>query len=1086
MKAHHESKTVKLKFSSLLVLLIFVFHGMAWSQDINIMPNQPQGTTYCNQMVPVAPNFTMVANSTIDGMKVSFSQGYIYGEDELSLQGSSGPVSGIWSASQGYLVLSGGNNVNDYIQAIRQVYYNNKATHPTNAVRFLTFSLNDADYLPETGHFYKFVPHPGISWTAARDEAASAAKKYHGLQGYLATITSAGENAFIQQKTQGVGWIGASDAALEGEWRWVTGPEGLAGNGSGLLFWLGSGYQAKINPGTYGPVNGAYQNWNRWDVPYSSSLPSTNWEPNNSGGTENYAHITYFPNNPSESLKWNDLPNSGSSGDYLPAGYLIEWGGMDGDPSINLTASIGLMVNSVSFGSDRFFTRCQGDTVRLNQQETQSSYLWRPAAGLSSSIVSNPLAKPNVSTEYTVIATHGLCRDSVKFTVNINPAPVSLLKKVNDICAGDRITLDPGIHAAYTWSTGVQTQTITTTSGGVYSVGLTGSNGCKSKDTVQVVVHQFPRMDLSQLDTLFCGTRSANLKISSDNGTYLLKNLITGEQFSGTSVTVPAYGYYPFSAQVKDPFGCNSDTSMNLQFHKIPNVGLTIDETVCYGYNLQASYIGDVDLPVSRFTWIFGGDTISNKLGQNIEQIPLGVNQSKRDLVLKVTQDGCTGTGTRKDILVIPDLSISVRDSLQCQPKTFFFTATNTENVVRYDWDWGDGTEGSGKLASHLYATYGFYDVNVVVTTDKGCTNSATVKKMVYVAPIPTVGFSIVQGNCLNQGNDTLNYVGSANAMDTFYWDLTGFDPAEVVQSPGATSGPFVFNLINKPKTDLSLYVISQFGCRSTTAALRVKRKPVFSFNSQIQDGCAPVNVDFTGKVDDPVDQLDFNWSFGDGASDSGAQVSHTYDIPNNIYSVGLKAISSVTGCSDSIRKDGYITVHPVPKAGFTMDHDIVYNDMPQVIFSDQSSNAVNFLWDFGDGTHSREQNPTHNYAVVGKRKVLQTVYNQFDCQDTISGTVLVAFNRIFAPNAFSPNASNAIDRVFLLASDGIRQEGYHLTILSRWSDIVFECRNVVKAWDGKMTNGDYAPAGNYIWILECFDFLGRPHRQSGSLTLLF
>jgi hypothetical protein len=36
------------------------------------------------------------------------------------------------------------------------------------------------------------------------------------------------------------------------------------------------------------------------------------------------------------------------------------------------------------------------------------------------------------------------------------------------------------------------------------------------------------------------------------------------------------------------------------------------------------------------------------------------------------------------------------------------------------------------------------------------------------------------------------------------------------------------------------------------------------------------------------------------------------------------------------------------------------------------------------------------------------------------------------------------------------------------------------------MNNGNYAPAGNYIWILDFFDFLGRPHRQSGSLTLVY
>jgi len=60
---------------------------------------------------------------------------------------------------------------------------------------------------------------------------------YYGLRGYLATITSQVENDFIKGKTKGVGWIGASDAAVEGDWRWVTGPEGLEDGGKGLLFW---------------------------------------------------------------------------------------------------------------------------------------------------------------------------------------------------------------------------------------------------------------------------------------------------------------------------------------------------------------------------------------------------------------------------------------------------------------------------------------------------------------------------------------------------------------------------------------------------------------------------------------------------------------------------------------------------------------------------------------------------------------------------------------------------------------------------------------------------------------------------------
>lgn len=1090
-----------MKIKVVLFLFFLVSASVTQAQDLSINPSQPDGTTFCNQPVYVAPGFDMVATgSAITGMKVSFTKDYREGEDELALVDYSGPISASWSASQGFLMLWGGTTVNDYIQAIRKVQYINKAFQRsdmvTNGYRTLTFSLSDADYLPETQHFYKFVGRYAMKWTDAKAEAESAAMKYHGLQGYLATITSAAEDAFIQQKTNGVGWIGASDHAVEGEWRWVTGPEGLMDGGSGLLFWRGRGGQAKADPVNYGPIkdqfgNISYQNWNRWNTTNPTNSP-THYEPNdccnnNIDHEEDHAHITYFPTNPSESKRWNDYPNSGGSGTYASAGYLIEYGGMPGDPKVSLTADVTLKVNSIQFDATRTYTICEGDSVRLNRQDIYGSYLWTPAVGLSNQHKPNPMARPIVTTVYSALGVSGLCQDTATFKVNVKPAPVSLLKEVEDICIGDKVTLDPGVHADYLWGNGAKTESITVSSAGYYRVTLTGSNLCKMTDSVNVVVHQYPKMDLSGLDTLLCGSLTTTLDIKSDKGSYILTNLVSQEKFNGTTVKVPAFGNYPFSALVTDPYGCTSDTTITLLFHKIPKVNLTIDETECYGYNLQASYIGDATVPVSRFTWIFGGDTISNKIGQNIEQIPLGVNQKKRDLVLKVTEDGCTGGNALTDILVIPDLSLSVKKNLQCQPVPFEFSATNTENVVKYEWDWGDGTKGNGKTATHLYAKEGYYDVNLLVTTDKGCTNSATIEKMVYVAPIPTVGFSLTPELCLNPGKNTVSYVGSAGNKDTYYWDLKGFDPVEIVQSPDTTAGPFVFDLINKPKTSLSLYVISQYGCRSaTTASLEVKRKPVFSFSSSTQEGCAPVSVDFKAKTGDPVDQLDFLWDYGDGGTEAGKEVNHTYQEPNLTHDLRLRAISSVTGCRDSLYQPGYMVVHPNPKAGFTMDHDIVYNDMPKVVFQDLSTDAVSYYWNFGDGTHSRVKDPEHSYSVVGKRKVLQTVYNQFDCQDTTSKVVLIAFNRIFAPNAFSPNAPAAVDRMFKLASEGIKPEGYHLTIFSRWNDIVFECKNEVKGWDGKMGNGSFAPAGNYIWILECFDFLGRPHKQSGSLTLVY
>jgi len=1215
-----------LKVNNLIFLLLLLVSGLTRAQDISIEPNQPLGVTYCRNTFSIAPNFNMVAATTVSGMKISFGTGFISGEDELRLVGYTGPVSGIWYASQGYMTLSGGTNLNDYIQAVRKVQYFNNATVPTIGDRTIIFSLDDTDYLPETQHFYRFIPKPGIAWTTAKAESESVGMKYHGLQGYLATITSAVENAFIQQKTKGVGWIGATDVATEGDWRWVTGPEGKESNGQGHLFWRGTGVLAYSNPSVYGPVNGEYHNWNRWGS-------ATNGEPNQSGD-EDYAHITFFPNNPSESLKWNDLPNGGGSGDYQPAGYLIEYGGMAGDPVVNLVASITLYVKTVSFSPNLNFTKCQGDTVRLNKPESKATYLWSPATGLSNPTVSNPLAKPEVTTQYVVKGVNGVCSDSAQFLVNINPAPISQLKEIENICTGKMISLDPGSHTAYSWSTGVVTRTVLTGTAGKYVVKLTGDKGCTTKDSVLVVVQPYPKMNLSGFKALVCGSKAVTLDISKDKGEWLITNLNTNQQFTSPSIqvnaystyafkinltdaygcgvdtmpvisfrenpvvnlgndtticnpsklildagagsntylwstgesirmlevanpgkykvlvknsfgcsrkdsinvsftdkprldlsgletlicgsmattvnisvdkgnyqlksknnlvkvdglnaTVPQYGKYPLEFIATDQYGCHTDTAFSVGFYKIPQVKFTIDESECYGYNLQATYVGNAVIPNTKFTWIFAGDTISNKFGQSIETIPLGVGQAKRDLKLTVMEDGCLNSDSIRDIHVIPTLSLSVVKAVQCQPMAFDFKGFNTETGVQYRWNLGDGATATTKDVTHQYAKDGHYDVSLTVTTDKGCSNTAEIKKMIYVAPVPTAGFSLQPGVCLNPGKDSVSYKGTALKADTFFWDLKEFDPEEIILSPDTASGPFVFDLINKPNATISLYVVSSYGCQSPLATLEVKRKPLFSFQSSAVDGCAPFLVNFKAKADDPVDKLTFKWEFGDNGAATGEEQDHTYQSPDLVHDLRLSAHSSMTGCGDSLFRGKYIVVHPNPQAGFTMDHDIVYNDQPQVSFQDQSVNAINYYWDFGDGLHSRERDPIHSYDVVGKRKVTQTVYNEFDCQDTTSNFVLVAFNKIFAPTAFAPNAVAAIDRQFLLASEGIAKEGYHLIIFSRWNDKVFECKDEIKGWDGKMSNGNFAPAGNYIWILECFDFLGRPHRQSGLVTLVF
>ncbi|WP_158975861.1 hypothetical protein [Cellulophaga sp. L1A9] len=277
---------------------------------------------YCTATnIPVVQSISITDSddTTAEAVAVQISSGYLNGEDVLTLTGTHSSITTTWSAVEGKLTLAGPATLTEFENAVAAIRYSSSSTNPTGSRNF-SITVGDPNYLPSMDHYYEFVSSIGITWTAARD--AAALRTYYGLQGYLATLTSQEEADFSGSQAQGTGWIGASDAAVEGDWRWVTGPE------AGTSFWSGTS-----SGNTVGPTFFAY--WN-------------GGEPNQSGN-EDYAHIT----DPSVVRgsggpgSWNDLSNTGSgSGAYQPKGYIVEYGGSAGDPTINISASTSIQLDS--------------------------------------------------------------------------------------------------------------------------------------------------------------------------------------------------------------------------------------------------------------------------------------------------------------------------------------------------------------------------------------------------------------------------------------------------------------------------------------------------------------------------------------------------------------------------------------------------------------------------------------------------------------------------------------------------------------------------------------------------------------------
>jgi gliding motility-associated-like protein len=283
-----------------------------------------------------------------DAFYIQISQGFDPNYDQLLLSGSHPNVMTSWNATEAKLTLeSSSAGPLMYADLIAAVYDVNFYSSDPNISQSRVFSLtvSQANFLALTGHYYEFIPSTAILWTDAKIAAENMT--FYGLQGYLATLTGPEEAFLVGELSPGVGWIGGSDQSTEGVWIWETGPE------AGVNFWNGL-------------ANGSTPNYAFWN---------TN-EPNNAGN-EDYAHIT--DDSVGLNGSWNDLPNQTAGfGVYEAKGFIVEYGGMPGDPTLTISASTEFSIPQIT--SVQGDTKCSSEQIELSATTNGGEIYWFDAA----------------------------------------------------------------------------------------------------------------------------------------------------------------------------------------------------------------------------------------------------------------------------------------------------------------------------------------------------------------------------------------------------------------------------------------------------------------------------------------------------------------------------------------------------------------------------------------------------------------------------------------------------------------------------------------------------------------------------------
>ena len=404
----------------LFEILPFIFFVSQFIYSQNLPPEifSEGNEVYCpltEQNIVTSFNIIDPDDTTVTALYIQISEGYAIVEDLLILTGNHPGIQQTWDTVTGKLELRGVGDAEalytDLIAAVYDVKFSSSNPSPTD--KSFSFTIGDANYLDETGHYYIYVEDFEVTWSQARDLAEGLT--YFGLQGYLVTITSEGENQIAAVQLNNFGWIGGSDEGNENDWRWVTGPEGLENGGSGVPFWSGNG------SGSGGSaVNGMYSNWN-----------GTN-EPNQSGN-EDYAHVT--SPNVGEIGSWNDLPNPGSGGDYQAVGFIVEFGGMPGDPILNLSSSTSLLAPSISVINT--FSGCQNNYSGLEAESNTESgeVYWFDSQVGGNLVFTGTNFNPDISettTYYVSPFEEGICDNFERIEIQavIFPSPVPVAPDV--------------------------------------------------------------------------------------------------------------------------------------------------------------------------------------------------------------------------------------------------------------------------------------------------------------------------------------------------------------------------------------------------------------------------------------------------------------------------------------------------------------------------------------------------------------------------------------------------------------------------------------------------------------------------------
>lgn len=570
---------------------------------------------------------------------------------------------------------------------------------------------------------------------------------------------------------------------------------------------------------------------------------------------------------------------------------------------------------------------CEGQTAQLNViNVSNSTFSWSPTAGLSDPLIQNPTATPSVTTVYTVTITNASgCIKTDSVQVIIDPLPIVDFS-VADVCLNEvslflnQSSISSGSIQSYQWTFGDNASGASPNpthlygNDGPYSVQLvaTSAQGCADSLTQQTTVHPLPIADFNfandcedKLITFTDASTVSSGQVAAWGWDFGNSNYSNFQNPPAQSYTND--GFYTVQLFVQTDFGCTDDTSQTVEIYPVPIANFTFD-SVCLGLANQFTDLSDPngDYAITDWDWVFS-DT---QLSSNQNPLMTFNQHGFYSAILTITNAaGCIDNIELGDAAVYPLPVSTFSNSLKnCLEDTTWFEDQSTvpvllnDQIVSWNWNFGDALSSSSQNIEHVYASDGFYPVSLITTTDKGCKD--TVTHQVEIFPLPVVAFTADATEGCQPFRVQFQELCSIPAPYTiaqYEWNLgEGTGPVHT-QNPMTTYYNDTLGDLEIGNYTVSLQATSGNGCVTADTTVNYiteypKPDALFAADPWVTDVLNP-NIDFTDLSS--VNVTEWYWDFGDG--NSATDKNPTNRFPDVGEYLVTQYVTTEFGCMDTI-----------------------------------------------------------------------------------------------------------------------------------------------------------------------------------------